>query len=102
MGRAISVDYGREVDADIKQMDAGVMSPQEYALENNRTIEQVRREIKENTLAVFIDAKEIAEKTGQPVEIVLPYLLKKFPNPGAGLKAPVETQAVDKSLEAGK
>jgi capsid protein len=102
MGRAISVDYGREVDADVKLMDAGVMSPQEYALENNKTIEEVNLQIEQNTLAIFQAAQRIATKTKQPFEVVLPYLMKKFPNPGAGIKAPAEVEAVDKGLEVAK
>jgi hypothetical protein len=31
MGRQISVDYGRETDADIKQIEAALMSPQDKA-----------------------------------------------------------------------
>lgn len=82
MGRAVSVDYGREVDADIKLMDAGVMSPQDYVLETQgRTVEEVRAEIEAQTLALFEAADRIAKKTGQPVNEVVAYIVKKFPNP---------------------
>lgn len=80
MGRSVSVDYGRETDADLKQIDAGVMSPQEYANENNRDLKTVRQQIAEHTRAIFKDAQEIAAEFKMPVEEVLPYLSKRFPN----------------------
>lgn len=87
MGRDVSVDYGKETDADIKQMEAGVMSPREYASENGRDLDAISREIEAYTLSIFQAADRIAEQTGQDIAVVLPYLVKKFPNPGAGLSA---------------
>ena len=104
MGRAISVDYGRETDADLKQMDIGVMSEADYVLETQgRTIDQIREEKAEHARKIFAEAKKIAEETGEDVAVILPFLCKKFPNPGAGLKAagesvdePAPKDAVDK------
>lgn len=87
MGRSISVDYSKEVDADCKLIDAGLMAPQDYVAENGSSLEETRVKIKQHALQIFKDAKEISEETGQDIAIVLPYLTKKFPNPGAGLKA---------------
>lgn len=81
MGRAVSVDYGKETDADIKQIDAGLMSQKDYCAENGRDLESTLRETEEYTLAVFESAARIAQKVGQPIETVLPYISKKFPNP---------------------
>lgn len=80
MGRAISVDYGREVDADIKQIEAGLMSPQDYMTGENRDPAVVRAQTVEFTIQIIEDAKKISEKTGVPLETVLPYLSKRFPN----------------------
>src|SRR5206468_3251092 len=78
MGRAISVDYGREVDADIKQIEAGIMSPQDYVLETQgRTLEEVRGHIEQNAAQVMEAAQRVAKKTGVPVELVLPYIAKR-------------------------
>lgn len=87
MGEEVSVDYMRETEADIKQMEAGVMSPQDYASSKNRNLGDVRAEIKAHTKAIFEDAAAIAQDTGQDIALILPYLVKKFPNPGAGLAA---------------
>ena len=81
LGRQISVDYGRETDADLKQMDAGLLSPVDFATDNGRNLDEVRGEIRDHTLAIFRDAKQIATETGRPFEEVLPFLQKKFPNP---------------------
>jgi capsid protein len=91
MGRAISVDYGREVSADIAQMDAGVMSPQDYTLETQgRTSEEVLVHIGQHTEAIFKEAKRIALSTGETIDTVLPYLCKKFPNPAPVTSAPTD------------
>ena len=91
MGSPISVDYGRETDADLKQIDAGVASEADYTLETHgRTIEEVRAEKAENARRLFADAKKISEETGLPVETVLPYLCKKFPNPAVEAQVDVE------------
>lgn len=87
MGRSVSVDYKNEVTADIAQIDAGVMSEEEYAQENGRDLPTIRMQKKQHTLQLFADAKEIATATGQDIAVILPFLVKKFPNPGAGLQA---------------
>lgn len=87
MGRSVSVDYKNEVNADLAQIDAGVMSEEEYASENGRDLPTIRLQKKQHTLQLFQDAKEIATATGQDVAVILPFLVKKFPNPGAGLSA---------------
>ena len=87
MGRSVSVDYKNEVTADVAQIDAGVMSEEDYANENGRDLAAIRLQKKQHTMAIFEDAKEIAVATGQDVAVILPFLVKKFPNPGAGLSA---------------
>jgi capsid protein len=81
MGRTVSVDYGRETDADIKQIDAGLMSPDDYVDDNGRNLETILAEKVAYTRKVFISAAAIAEETGRPVDEILPYLNKIFPNP---------------------
>lgn len=89
LGRSVSVDYGREVDADIKQMDSGVMSEADYVLESQgRTIEEVNTQKEAQALAIFQMAGRISKLTGQPIEVVLPYVAKKFPNPTPATKPP--------------
>ena len=83
----MSVDYKNEVTADVAQIDAGVMSEEDYANENGRDLAAIRLQKKQHTMAIFEDAKEIALATGQDVAVILPFLVKKFPNPGAGLSA---------------
>lgn len=95
MGRSVSVDYGRETDADLKQIDAGVMSPQDYASENGRDLTTIRREIKDHTAALLQDAKELSDASGMSMEEILPYLSKRFPN-----QAPI-TKDTTASTEAG-
>ncbi len=82
MGSPISVDYGRETDADLKQIDAGVMSESDFTLDTQgRTMEEIRAEKAENARQVLTAAQKLAEDLGLPLETVLPYLNKKFPNP---------------------
>lgn len=81
LGRAVSVDYGRETDADIKQMEAGVMSPVDYAASMGRNLDEVRGEIKMNARAILRDAEELAEEFGITIQEAIPYVVKKFPNP---------------------
>jgi capsid protein len=89
MGRTISVDYGKETDADIKQIEAGLQSPDEYAAENCRDIRVVRAQIKQNAINVIQDAQEVAKATGVTLEVALPFVVKKFPNQKAPEGAPV-------------
>lgn len=92
MGRQISVDYGKEVDADIKLIDAGLMSEEEYTAENGGELDAIRLQKKQFVTQVWKDAAEIAKETGQPIEAIVPYLLKKFPNPVLTQK---ETDSLD-------
>jgi capsid protein len=84
LGRTISVDYGRETDADIKLIDAGLMSPDEHAADNARNMPDIRAAIKMNATAIIKDAQDVSKETGVPIEIVLPFLVKKFPNQRGG------------------
>ena len=108
MGKAVSVDYKNETEADIKQIEAGVMSPMEYASENGKDIDVIIAETEEFATKVFQAAQRVATKTKQDIAVVLPFIVKKFPNPGAGLKAagdpgiePAQTdqQAAEKEKE---
>lgn len=87
MGGSVSVDYGRETDADIKQLEAGLMSPQSYAAEQNRDLTQIDDELEQRANKVFAAAKRVAQAQGVDLALVLPFIVKKFPNPGAGLAA---------------
>lgn len=80
MGRDVSVDYSKEVDADIKLVEGGLMSAEDYVSHNGGSLEAVRQQNKTYVLNLIKDAEEIAEATKQPIEIVLPYLVKRFPN----------------------
>ena len=98
MGRAISVDYGRETDADIKKIDAGLMSAADKVADDGGNLDDVLKETDTHVRRVIDMAKQTAEKFDIDFAIVLPYYLKKFPNPGAGLKAAsaaTTQQAVD-------
>lgn len=81
MGREVSVDYGRENETDIKLIEAGLMSPQDKTAEGGRNLVEIRAEIKANAIAVLKDAQEVARETGLPVDQVIPFLSKKWPNP---------------------
>lgn len=84
LGSQTSVDYHRETMADISQIEAGLMSPVDFATDNRRDLDEIREEIRANVLAVFKDALQISKETGRPFEEVLPFMLKKYPNPPAG------------------
>lgn len=81
LGREISVDYSREVDADLKLIDAGVSDPDDYIEYLGGDPEYVRSKLKENAERVLSDAEEIAKRRGLSIEVVLPLLQKKFQNP---------------------
>lgn len=87
MGAALSVDYKNETTADIAQIDAGLMSEADFCSENDRDFATIRIQKKQHVKQLFKDAAEIATETGLDVAVILPYLEKKFPNPGAGLAA---------------
>jgi len=83
MGREISVDYGREVDADIKLVDGGYIAPDDYISDLGGDPRVVRSKIKQKAIEVFADANDVAKKTGVPIEQVLPFISKKFANPAS-------------------
>lgn len=83
MGRAISVDYGRETDADIAKIDAGLMSASDKVADDGGNIDEVLQENDAFIRRVYELAGETAKKYGRPIDEVLPYYLKKFPNPVA-------------------
>ena len=91
MGRAVSVDYSKENDSDIKLIEAGLMSPDDWVSENGGDLATINKRIENQTTEIFKAAQRISEETGQDVALILPYLVKKFPNPGAGLKAAGES-----------
>ena len=82
MGRSVSVDYLNETKADIQQIDAGLMSERDFAAENDRDIAVIREEKLAHTKATLTDAQALAKELNLPIELVLPFLQKKFPNPG--------------------
>ncbi len=87
MGRPVSVDYGRETEADIKLVDAGLLSARDKVADLGANIDDVTKENEAHVQEIFEAAARIAKKTNQDIALVLPYLTKKFPNPGAGLTA---------------
>lgn len=99
MGRSVPVDYARETDADIAQLDAGLVSPYDLASDAGRDLGVILAERKKYTINLYNAAKEVQEATGMPVEEALPYLNKIFPNPatngqgGAAMGADGEIEA---------
>lgn len=93
IGATISVDYGRETDADLKQIEAGVMSPVDFAAENNRDLDDVRTEIVMNARAFIKEGQRLAKETGLTFDQVMPFLVKKWPNPPANMGGPDEQGA---------
>lgn len=83
MGKAISVDYGKENDTDIRLIEAGLMSPQDKAASMNTNLDEISDEIEAHTVRLFEMAGRIGKRVGQPVEAVMPFLVKKYPNPPA-------------------
>jgi capsid protein len=84
LGRTISVDYGRETDADIKLIDACLMSPDEHAGDNGRNMDDIRAAVDRNARWILTAAKKISTDLNVPIEVVLPFLAKKFPNQRGG------------------
>lgn len=87
MGKAISVDYKNEVTSDINQIDNGLMASEDYVSEQGRDLAHIREQNAQNVEAVLNRAQEIATRLKMDVAFVVPFLLKKFPNPGGGLAA---------------
>lgn len=101
MGRMVSVDYGNETKADIEQIDAGLMSENDFTAENDRDLETIRAEKKTHARAVLQDAKDLSDELNIPLETVLPFLQKKFPNPGAPGSAESPSPDVARSFGRG-
>lgn len=87
MGKTISVDYGNETRADIAKIEHGLMSAADKVAEEGGNIEQITMETDAHLDQVFAMADAKAKKFNLDPAIVLPYYLKIFPNPGAGLVA---------------
>lgn len=81
MGRSVTTDYAHDTDSDIKLIDANLMSPEEYAADNARDLEEIRQSKKRRAIEICEDAKEVSDKTGMPLNVVLPFIQKQFPNP---------------------
>lgn len=96
MGREISVDFGKEVDANIKLVDGGFLSSDDYITELGGNPDIVRRKVRERAIAIIKDAQEVAKATGLPIDQVIPFISKKFPNPAP---VPGGGQPMDKDDE---
>lgn len=81
MGKAVSVDYGKENDTDIKLIEAGYMSPQDKVASMGGNLDEVNTEIEQQADRVFAMAERIAKKYGMSTMEAMPYVVKKFPNP---------------------
>lgn len=96
MGRSVSTDYGHDTDSDIKLIDANLMSTEEYLGDNARDAEEIRSTKKARAQQVIEDTMEVSKTTGQPFEVVLPFIQKQFPNQApvtAPPTAPTESAA---------
>lgn len=91
MGRSVPVDYSRETDADIAQLEAGLASPYELASDAGRELGVVLAERTKYTTELFKAAQQVATDTGRPFDEVLPYLVKIFPNPAQTSATAVKT-----------
>ena len=94
MGREISVDFGKEVDANIKLVDGGFLSSDDYITELGGNPDIVRRKVRERAIAIIKDAQAVSAATGVPFDQVIPFISKKFPNPAPvpGGGAPMDTE----------
>jgi Phage portal protein, lambda family len=81
MGRSVSTDYGKDVDADIKLIDANLMGEEEYLSEMARDPAEIRNRKRQRALEIFQDAVWVAAQVGRPVGEVLPFIQKQSPNP---------------------
>lgn len=101
LGGASSVDYKNEVEADLKLIDAGLMSPQDYAAAQNQNLDEINQEKENQTIALFEAAQRISTKTGRKFEEVLPFLMKIFPNPApvAGGNVPASSGSPDELVK---
>jgi capsid protein len=85
MGRGVSVDYLNETKADIQQIDAALMSPQDFCRDSGHDPDDIRREISEHAEWVLSEAQKIATRLNLDPAFVVAFIQKKFPNPGAGI-----------------
>lgn len=86
MGRSVSTDYGHDTDSDIKLIDANLMSPEEYLGDNARDAEEIRTTKKARAQQIIEDTLAVSKATGQPFEVVLPFIQKQFLNPQLTVK----------------
>lgn len=100
LGDKVVVDYGNETKADISQMEAGVMSPVDYCADNGRDLQQVRQEIAENAKAFILEGQRLARETNLSFDQVMPFLVKKWPNPPALMGPQEEPGAKEEAASA--
>ena len=81
MGRSVTTDYGHDTDSDIKLIDAGLMSPEEYLGDNARDSSEIRQTKKQKADDAYADAVELATKYNRPVPEVMGFLWRVYPNP---------------------
>lgn len=80
MGKAVSVDYGKENDTDISLIDAGLMSQRDKAASMNLDLDKINDEKHGQIRKVYSLAAATAKEFNRPIEEVLPLYLKVFPN----------------------
>lgn len=95
MGRAVSVDYGKETDADIKKMESGIISPYALAQEDGSDLNVVLAETEKYTTELIKAGQRISTETGVDLTEVLPYLSKRFPNQAPQTAADSALEEVD-------
>lgn len=101
MGKAISVDYGRENDTDMALIDAGLMSAQEKAASVGRNLDEIDNENEAHVRKVFSMAARTAKEFGVTIQETLPYYSKKFPNPVMSPAAAKSGEIPGEIVEAG-
>lgn len=102
MGRSVTTDYGHDTDSDIKLIDANMMSPEEYAADNARDLEEIFASKESNAKRVILMAQRVAKETGVDFQIALPFCQKQFPNPqvqttGTGDAEPQGESSIDEA-----
>jgi hypothetical protein len=94
MGKAVSVDYGKENDTDIALIDAGLMSQRDKAASMNLDLDKINDEKDAQARKIFIMAQRTAAEFGLDIREVLPFYDKKFPNQ-ASVKSSQEAPAAE-------
>lgn len=102
MGRSVSTDYGHDTDADIKQIDANLMSPAEHAADNARDLDEILQTKTELAEKVLVAAQTLATKLNLPFETVLPHIQKQFPNPQVMTNITDNVDAPNAATKSGK